>query len=1058
MTVTGVLSADVAQGTYVPPFKYVTSYAQSPEVTGSVNPTVTASSNAAYATAYLQAHMMSWPSYRYAYLLWFVLIALAGVYALSHHLRLSGGSVGAAFKKWGIRRKPVGRRKSGGARGMALPSNSALMSIGIITIISCVLVVIGSDYIKPSSSTFNFSSSFRKRASSIPYSISKSWWTSGSRFGFTAFALMPLTVLFALKAPPIAIFALRAFTHIYSDKLALFHRATAWIVWGFTTIHVALWTVQLFQDQQKGRAVWFLIWNSYRFIFGCVAYAAMTAVMVLSLKPVRKNSYEVSSQTIRSVAEWSSSSISPMSPVLFSPSFVRLAKINGMFGKKRGSYDALAGKPYKDSTQTYGMQDLKRSSDYEKPYTDKTLPQPPPQQDQSYETNDFGRTTNRGYYDEGSLQPLGAYESRYDPPIHQRSESTATMLPMPRSDSATSMHLPRSSSMTTMGNPSQTPALPSFIPVPIPVGYAQAQLLPSRTVRLTINVPRPFKWSPGQSVLLYLPEISRFQSHPFTITNNDSNEIILLVKARKGLTKQLFDLVRTRSLAAMGINNVADKRVSLRSMQSTNNATGLQVPPIFLKAWVDGPMGSSGRVKWKNYSTVLIICGGSGVSFGASICEYICRRMKNSLGKTQRVRFCWVVREYAEIAWIAGQLRRCQDMVDPTRFEISIFVTNSHQPRNNDELAPPRPGFAQGTAHQRRGSTDSVTSQMSIDGDPNQPMDYDDTVDGHLSSNYADIIDLTNYEDEEDVNDPAENQLSQTLNKQGKVLRAKSRKAQRRTRGSIEPSNSPLYPPNRNQQQTAYDNPHSRFSASYDDPPRQLSAYDDYSQRLSSSSYDEHNPPKRPSAYEDRFSGHSQASSLHAPQPHPASAPMLANSSSNHQLNYDRRQSYRSYADSTYDQYNPFGGGGGYSMGPSPSPSIMNFDDGASTAGESVRDLLSRASRTQSMVLLEEFSSSSHDPNHTKAISSDGGLWIDESDYAAMKILTEKAKNGKPKLSSVIEEEVVQAKGNMIVATCGPVTLNTVIRNLVSKHISPSKIRRGDERGQIDIYTEDYEA
>nr|XP_018261062.1 uncharacterized protein I303_06781 [Kwoniella dejecticola CBS 10117]OBR83220.1 hypothetical protein I303_06781 [Kwoniella dejecticola CBS 10117] len=1105
MTVTGALTAEVAQGTYAPPFKYVTSYAQDPEVTGSitsalpVNPTVTASSDGAYATAYLQAHMMSWPSYRYAYLLWFVFIALAGIYALAHHLRLSGGSIGLGYKKWGMKRKPIGRKARGGARGMALPSNSALIAIAIFTIVSCVLALIGSDYIIPSSSTLDFSTSFRKRAS-IGYTISKSFWTSGSRFGFISFALIPLVVLLALKAPPIAIFAWRGFTHLYSDKLALFHRASAWVVWGFTTVHVVLWTIQLFKDQANGRAVWFLIWNSYRFIFGCVAYGAMTAVMVLSLKPFRKNSYEffyachvifvfltiVCSAIHHPVLWFWMAGALALWGLERAYRFIRLAKINGLFGKKKNrsgnNYDVLAGKPYSDKTQTYGMQELKRSSEYDPIYTDKTLPRPPTHL-QENEQDDFGRSTNLGYYDEGSLQPLGSYESRYDEsrPEHQRTESTVSMKPIPRSQSGA---IPRSSSMASMRMSS--PGLPSFVPVPIPIGYAQAQLLPSRTVRLTINVSRPFKWAPGQSVLLYLPEISKFQSHPFTITNNDPNEIVLLVKARKGLTRRLFDLVRAKSLAAVGITDAKDKRISYQSLNPNDSKAALQVPPIFIKSWVDGPMGSSGRVKWTNYTTVLIICGGSGVSFGTAICDYVCRKMNNGIGRTKRVRFCWVVRAFAEIAWIASQLRRCQNLVPKDQLEISIFVTKVYKPltssrsaaglNGGDEFAPPRPGFA-GGAHQRRGSADSLASQMSVDSDAEgegPSREYDETVDSHLSSNYADIIDLTNYEDEEDVNDPAENILSENLQKQGKVRRAKSRKAAKRARPSYAAQGqgqaqggSPLYPPNR----------HSQLASSYDHPqPRQSAAYgggyDDYQPRASISSYDDLQPP-RMSGYEDAYGGVHQSNSaqgsnsnLYAPQPHhyipphaqqsPTSAPMMlgGTSGSQSQSNYDRRQSYRSLADSTYNQYNPFGGGsggpGGYSMGPSPR------GDDASIAGESVRDLLSRTSRTQSMVLLEDPDYNDQDQYFPQ--EKDGGLWIDESDYVAMDIMSENSVRGKPKLSAVVNEEVDLQLGNMIVATCGPVTLNTVIRNLVSKHISPSKLRKGDKSGQIDIYTEDYEA
>lgn len=236
------------------------------------------------------------------------MIALAVIYGLAHHLRFSGGSLGAGFARWGMRRRAWGRRGKGGARGRALPSNSVFLSTAVIGIIAAVCAVVGADYVRPSSAILNFGTSFKRdiipalqeRASSgsnfaaPSYTINKSLWTSGSRFGFIAFALMPLVVLFALKAPPVAILALRATTQLYNDKLQVFHRAAAWIMWGFTTVHVALWTVQLFLDAYRGKPTWLVIFKSYRFVFGCVAYGCMTAVMVLSMRPIRKNKYEVS--------------------------------------------------------------------------------------------------------------------------------------------------------------------------------------------------------------------------------------------------------------------------------------------------------------------------------------------------------------------------------------------------------------------------------------------------------------------------------------------------------------------------------------------------------------------------------------------------------------------------------------------------------------------------------------------------------------------------------------------------------------------------------------------
>ena len=653
-----------------------------------------------------------------------VLALIAIVYAIAHHVRLSGGSMGAAYSSWGMKRVTLGSKKSG-RRARAWPSNSVLVAAGIIAIVTAVLCVVGADYIIPSSSVLDFSSSFKrsvrpsyarrvveamKRANSSPYyTITKSFWTSGSRFGDIAFALMPLVVLFALKAPPVAVLSIKWLTHLFADKLASFHRLSAWIVWIATTVHVVLWTIQLFQDSYNGKKVWVVMWTNYRFIAGSVAYLALTLVMALSIRPIRKNRYEVSrsskSFTVILTKQFfyiahvitvlvTIAACAVHHPVLWywmaaagglwaaerAVRLMRFARINGFSRRRAGHSNLIAGKPYRDTTLgadgSYGMADIKQPAkySYDTPYADKTLPKVPQSEIPGSRSDtplnysgsrEFG-AGGAGYYDEGSLQPLGSYESRvaqyggdtysrdgrstpasstavshggYFPVnAHERQKSEASMY-----DTADRRSIP---TLPVAGQPESS----ALVAPPIPVGYAQAQLLPSRTLRLTIRTAHPLRWAPGQSVLLYLPELSRFQSHPFTILNNDPSEIVLLVKARKGLTRQLFDLVRRKSLANMGLSGMPDKRLSLASMQ-TGNQGSVTVPPVHVRAMVDGPMGSAGRVRWGDFSSVVIICGGSGVSFGVAICDYLSNVISGRRGrgfKTQRVRFCWVAREYGQ--------------------------------------------------------------------------------------------------------------------------------------------------------------------------------------------------------------------------------------------------------------------------------------------------------------------------------------------------------------------------------------------------------------------------
>jgi hypothetical protein len=222
-----------------------------------------------------------------------------------------------------------------------------------------------------------------------------------------------------------------------------------------------------------------------------------------------------------------------------------------------------------------------------------------------------------------------------------------------------------------------------------PPGFALAQLLPGRVVRLRLLTPRPIVWAPGQHVLLQVPDVSKYTTHPFTISGcyDDQSEtgegrvVELLVRAKNGFTKELWEHVVQLSAAAeqpdtqypfaeAGYGNAAEVEYGFGAGQHQPNPREKQGPKkprepggVLMRAYVDGPFGSSIRAHWGNHATVLIVVGGTGSSFGISILEYLCLclagRDGQSLGgrpggwghkgfKTTRVRFIWLIREFCE--------------------------------------------------------------------------------------------------------------------------------------------------------------------------------------------------------------------------------------------------------------------------------------------------------------------------------------------------------------------------------------------------------------------------
>ena len=313
-------------------------------------------------------------------------------------------------------------------------------------------------------------------------------------------------------------------------------------------------------------------------------------------------------------------------------------------------------------------------------------------------------------YTDYERPPLGHRHSSYTIPDepHKRGSNGTTgsnsellqqYPPVPQSPR--SAHPLNDSQLENNFSPTYPPTLNSGKPhgrysrIP-PPGFALAQLLPGRVVRLRLLTPRPIVWAPGQHVLLQVPGVSKYTTHPFTISGcyDDQSEtgegrvVELLVRAKNGFTKDLWEHV-------VQLNRAADRPESAYPFAEAGYGNGGDVENghamgagqlprekqvamkrepggVLMRAYVDGPFGSSIRAHWGNHASVLIVVGGTGSSFGISILEYLslclAGRDGESLGgrpggwgrkgfKTTRVRFVWLIREFCKfhlgLLWIS---------------------------------------------------------------------------------------------------------------------------------------------------------------------------------------------------------------------------------------------------------------------------------------------------------------------------------------------------------------------------------------------------------------------
>ncbi|TDL24793.1 hypothetical protein BD410DRAFT_718444 [Rickenella mellea] len=1009
---------------YIPPFA-TGNVSALPAVTGTMTTTAyisdpttpSFSEDVSWITGYMFIHQQSHPSWRYAYILWLAILFVFLIFAVLHLTGRRGGVVGAYWSKWSLRRRTFRKRHSLAVarrtglphkQPTALPSNSQMLALTILVAATAMLCFLGPDYIDPNVKAWDFSSralhakanfkrgvidqgalmSFRPQ-----YTIGKTWWTMGNRTGIAAFALLPLCILFALKAPPFAIFALPFMIQLHFDKLVRLHRWTGRLIWLVSTLHAVFWVIQLAKDRRVGVGSLAISYVGIyeRFIFACVSYFALTLLLLMSLRPIRDKHYDVFYNCHIALVPIFIIFAALHHPPIWGWCWVALALwigeriwrltwyvyVNGYLTRVRAPPAAspMYGSSKLEEEEQWemgGMRYADPEAQVSRSLLDKGSPGSPPE---------FNRRMSSGF---------GALVSS---PVTERPlNSTA----------------PRS----------------KYLPPP---GFAHMTIMPGRTVRVRILTPGFISWAPGQHFLVRVPCLGN-NTHPFTVASicdeqapTDGGRLIeMLIRAKKGWTKRLWDEVASLLKHELAMPEMEDL------------PKGYEAPKhgVIMQTRVDGAFGSSIRARWGSYSTVVIAAGGSGVSFGISVLQYVCMCIAGRDGKylggkpggwgqkgfkTDRVRFVWIVREFSHVQWCANALRNCINLVGEDALEVNIFVTNfkpttpavmvdppKEAPKQStDSLAPPTPFFK----HGRNPSTTSVDS-MASGMDDHSPIVETNYYNGEKGGPQAEgelgheehILDYTNFDGDDDTEMPGEEALNNKIRKEGKMRRAKTRRLAQ-SGGLRPPADRGGHAYNR----TSTYGSDRIGSGSGPLPTSPLAEGQAEGQRFSSLGGgmgpmdDEATPTptiySSDSTVNDRKPAHTRPPSTHAPS-----------FMSEWETKVAGDKKGKDDADAKGDK-----GGDGKKK-------PRGADDG--------KDL---------------------------------PLDVDEDDARDMKVVSEFCRPGKPKMDRILEEEVERATGSIVVGCCGPTSLNALLRKSIAKNISPARIRAGDLRGSIAFVSEEFE-
>jgi NADPH oxidase len=158
-------------------------------------------------------------------------------------------------------------------------------------------------------------------------------------------------------------------------------------------------------------------------------------------------------------------------------------------------------------------------------------------------------------------------------------------------------------------------------------------------------------YNPGQYLYVNIPEISKFQWHPFTISSTPQEGFSSIhVKVVGDWTNALYDLV---------------------SKENSEKGENVGFPSIR----IDGPYGAPAQDLFTHKTSVLISAG-IGVTPSAGLLKAIWYAyMRKAPMKLEKLHLIWVCRDMQDIAWFQSLLYYLEEHVPESFVQSRIFLT-----------------------------------------------------------------------------------------------------------------------------------------------------------------------------------------------------------------------------------------------------------------------------------------------------------------------------------------------------------------------------------------------
>lgn len=218
------------------------------------------------------------------------------------------------------------------------------------------------------------------------------------------------------------------------------------------------------------------------------------------------------------------------------------------------------------------------------------------------------------------------------------------------------------------------------------------EALPGGACRVTVTMARPWAFKPGQHAYLYMPTVSFWQSHPFTVAWSEQSDNHLADEEKLPVRRQdilgagkttLSFIIRGRTGFTGSLYNQASARPDGK---------------MVTRCLVEGPYRGSSRLH--SYGTVMLFAGGVGITQAVPHVRDLVAGFNNGTVATRKVIMVWTIQSPEHLEWIRPWMTEVLGMERRREIlRVMLFVSRPrstkeiHSPSSTVQMFPGRPNI-----------------------------------------------------------------------------------------------------------------------------------------------------------------------------------------------------------------------------------------------------------------------------------------------------------------------------------------------------------------------------